>query len=149
MSLIQKIDADIKKAMLAKEKDKLEALRAVKNAILVQRTEKGASEKMDEQTELKILQKLVKQRKESAEIYHEKGRTEMAEQEMQQADVIQQYLPEQMSEDQIKEKIKQIVDQTGASTMKDMGKVMGVASKQLAGKADNKIISKIVKEILS
>ncbi len=149
MSLIQKIDADIKKAMLAKEKDKLEALRAVKNAILVQRTEKGASEELDEQTELKILQKLVKQRKESAEIYHEKGRTEMAEQEMQQAEVIQQYLPEQMSEDQIKEKIKQIVDQTGASSMKDMGKVMGVASKQLAGKADNKIISQIVKEILS
>ncbi|MFW5758852.1 MAG: GatB/YqeY domain-containing protein [Bacteroidota bacterium] len=149
MSLIQKIDADIKKAMLAKEKDKLEALRAVKNAILVQRTEKGASEELDEQTELKILQKLVKQRKESAEIYQEKGRTEMAEQEMQQAEVIQQYLPEQMSEDQIKEKIKQIVDQTGASSMKDMGKVMGVASKQLAGKADNKIISQIVKDILS
>ncbi|MFP4287986.1 MAG: GatB/YqeY domain-containing protein [Bacteroidales bacterium] len=149
MSLIQNIDADIKKAMLAKEKDKLEALRAVKNAILLQRTEKGASEELDEQTELKILQKLVKQRKESAEIYHEKGRTEMAEQEMQQAEVIQQYLPEQMSEDQIKEKIKQIVDQTGASSMKDMGKVMGVASKQLAGKADNKIISQIVKEILS
>ncbi|MFW6248454.1 MAG: GatB/YqeY domain-containing protein [Bacteroidota bacterium] len=149
MSLIQNIDADIKKAMLAKEKDKLEALRAVKNAILLQRTEKGASEELDEQTELKILQKLVKQRKESAEIYQEKGRTEMAEQEMQQAEVIQQYLPEQMSEDQIKEKIKQIVDQTGASSMKDMGKVMGVASKQLAGKADNKIISQIVKDILS
>ncbi len=149
MSLIQKIDTDIKKAMLAREKDKLEALRAVKNAILVQRTEKGASADLDEQTELKILQKLVKQRKESAEIYLQKDRKEMADQEMKQAEVIQQYLPEQLSEDQVKEKIRQIVDQTGASSMKDMGKVMGMASKQLAGKADNKVISAFVKEILS
>lgn len=149
MSLIQKIDTDIKNAMLAKEKDKLEALRAVKNAILVQRTEKGASADLDDQTELKILQKLVKQRKESAEIYLQKDRKEMADQEMKQAEVIQQYLPEQLSEDQIKEKIRQIIDQTGASSMKDMGKVMGMASKQLAGKADNKVISAFVKEILS
>jgi len=149
MGLLEKIDQDIKKAMLAKEKDKLEALRAVKNALLVQRTEKGASGAISEDDEIKILKRLVKQRKEAAELYNQQGRKDLAEIEMFQAGVIEIYLPEQLSEDEIKSVIASIISETGAKDMKDMGKVMGQATKKLAGKADNKLISSLVKELLS
>jgi uncharacterized protein YqeY len=149
MGLLEKIDQDIKKAMLAKEKDKLEALRAVKNALLVQRTEKGASGAIGEDDEIKILKRLVKQRNEAAELYIQQGRKDLADVEMLQASVIQIYLPEQLSEEEIKGVITSLIAETGAKDMKDMGKVMGQATKKLAGKADNKMISSLVKELLS
>lgn len=149
MGLLEKIDQDIKKAMLAKEKDKLEALRAVKNALLVQRTEKGASGAIAEDAEIKILQRLVKQRKEAADLYLQQNRKDLADVELFQAGVIEVYLPEQLSEDEIKNVITSIIAETGAQGMKDMGKVMGQATKKLAGKADNKMISSLVKELLS
>jgi uncharacterized protein len=148
MSLIEKIDADIKKAMLAKDKERLEPLRAVKSALLLQRTEKGTSGTIDDETEIKILQRLVKQRKEAAEIYTREGREDLAGAELSQAAVIETYLPAQMSEPEIRDILKKIIEETGASGPKDMGKVMGRASKEFAGKADNKIVSGIVKELL-
>lgn len=149
MSLVEKIDKDIKQAMLAREKDKLEALRAVKNALLVQRTEKGVSGEIDEQTEVKLLTKLVKQRKETAEIYSQNGKDDQAALELAQAKFIEVYLPEQMSEEEVTRRIQSIIEETAAQSMKDMGKVMGKASRELAGKADNKMISNIVKQLLS
>ncbi|MCK5857475.1 MAG: GatB/YqeY domain-containing protein [Bacteroidales bacterium] len=149
MSLEIKINSDIKAAMIAKDKRKLEALRAVKSALLLIKTGKDTSfAEVPEELELKTLQKLIKQRKESAEIFKSQDRAEMADEELYQADIIQAYLPAQMSEEDIKVIIEKIVAQTGASSMKDMGKVMGMASKQLAGKADNKIISNIVRTLL-
>ncbi|TVQ08683.1 MAG: GatB/YqeY domain-containing protein [Bacteroidetes bacterium] len=149
MNLLERIDQDIKKAMLAREKEKLEALRAVKNALLVQRTEKGAGSIIDEEAEIKILKRLVKQRKEAAELYVQQNRKDLAEVEEAQADVISGYLPEQLSEEDIRQVVKGLIEQLGARDMKDMGKVMGAASKELAGKADNKLVSAIVKELLS
>jgi len=149
MSLEVQINTDIKSAMIAKDKKKLEALRAVKAALLLIKTGKDTSfAEVPKELELKTLQKLIKQRKESAEIFKSQGRDEMAEEEMYQAGIIQAYLPAQMGEDEVKEIIEKIVAETGASSMKDMGKVMGMASKQLAGKADNKIISNIVRTLL-
>ena len=149
MSLEIQINSDIKAAMIAKDKRKLEALRAVKSALLLIKTGKDTSfAEVPKEIEIKTLQKLIKQRKESAEIFKSQKRDVMAEEELYQADIIQAYLPEQMSEDKIKAIIEKIVAETGASTMKDMGKVMGMASKQLAGKADNKIISNIVRTLL-
>lgn len=148
MALADKINADIKTAMLAKDKDSLEALRAVKSAILLAQTEKGANEQLTEDTEIKLLQRLVKQRRESAEIFTTQGRDDLAKVEAAQADVIERYLPAQMSREELTEAIKAIVAQVGAAGPQDMGKVMGVASKQLAGKADNKIVSEIVKQLL-
>jgi uncharacterized protein YqeY len=147
MSLEEKINADIKSAMLAKEKEKLEALRAVKSAILLAKSEKAGSE-VSEDAELKLLQKLVKQRKEAAEIYVNQSRQDLADIEMFQAKVIEQFLPAQMSEAEVEKIIQTIITETGASGIKDMGKVMGTASKQLAGKADGKLISEIVKRML-
>jgi uncharacterized protein YqeY len=147
MSLEEKINADIKSAMLAKEKEKLEALRAVKSAILLAKSEKAGSE-VSEDAELKLLQKLVKQRKEAAEIYVNQSRQDLADVEMFQAKVIEQFLPAQMSEAEVEKIIQTIITETGASGIKDMGKVMGTASKQLAGKADGKLISEIVKRML-
>jgi uncharacterized protein YqeY len=147
MSLEEKINADIKSAMLAKEKEKLEALRAVKSAILLAKSEKAGSE-VSEDAELKLLQKLVKQRKEAAEIYVNQSRQDLADVEMYQAKVIEQFLPAQMSEEEVEKIIQTIITETGASGIKDMGKVMGTASKQLAGKADGKLISEIVKRML-
>jgi uncharacterized protein len=147
MSLEEKINADIKSAMLAKEKEKLEALRAVKSAILLAKSEKAGSE-VSEDAELKLLQKLVKQRKEAAEIYVNQSRQDLADVEMFQAKVIEQFLPAQMSEAEVEKIIQTIIKETGASGIKDMGKVMGNASKQLAGKADGKLISEIVKRML-
>lgn len=150
MNLEEKINADIKACMLSKEKEKLEALRAIKSAILLEKTAKGnASEILSEETELKLLQKLVKQRRESAEIYHQKNRVELEAEEKFQAKVIEQYLPKQMSTEELQAEISNIITQTGASGMKDMGKVMGMVSKQFAGKADNKLVSEIVKMLLS
>lgn len=150
MTLEIKINDDIKQAMLARDRKKLDALRAIKAGLLLEKTGKDVSAgEIPESVELKLLQKLVKQRKESAVIYREKGRTEMAEDEEFQAAIIEQYLPEQMSEDEIINIIQSIIDETGASSMKDMGRVMGMSSKKLAGKADNKIISNIIKQKLS
>jgi uncharacterized protein YqeY len=148
MSLEEQINADIKAAMLAKEKEKLEALRAVKSAILLGKTEKPGVT-FDETAEIKILQRLVKQRKESADIYVTQQRNDLAEVENFQAAIIEAYLPVQMSEDELRKGIQEIITETGASTAKDMGKVIGEASKRFAGKADGKAISSIVKSLLS
>lgn len=148
MSLETKIMEDLKKAMRSKNKNELEALRAIKNGILQLKTGKGGSKEISEESEMKLLQKLVKQRKESAEIYENKGRHELANAENDQAQVIERYLPEQMSEEDIEKEVAKIIEETGASGMKDMGKVMGMATKKLSGKADNKLISQIVKKKL-
>lgn len=149
MGLEIQINNDIKAAMLARDKKKLEALRAIKAALLLEKTGKDTSSgEIPETVEMKILQKLVKQRKESAAIYREKNRVEMAEDEEFQSGIIERYLPEQMSEAEIEEIIAGIIAETGATTIKDMGRVMGMASKKLAGKADNKTISLIVKQKL-
>ena len=146
MTLEEKINADIKAAMLAKETKKLEALRAVKSEILLLKSsEKGTSD----DAEMKALLKMVKQRKESAEIYKTQNRPELAETELFQASVIEGFLPQQMSAGELEAAVKGIMSQTGASTMADMGKVMGVATKQLAGKAEGKAISEMVKKLLS
>lgn len=139
----------MKAAMKAKDSAKLEALRAVKGAILLANTESSSKDGLSEDEELKLLQKLVKQRRESAAIYREQGREDLAEPEEEQALVIQQFLPEQMSKEEIEAKVDDIIARTGASGMQDMGKVMGVASKELAGKADGRTISTIVKQKLS
>lgn len=147
MSLEIKINAEIKEAMLAKDKRKLEALRAVKSAILLEKTNKGASGEVSEDTEMKILQKLVKQRKDSANLYKEQNRNDLMEEELFQLSVIQDFLPAQMDEAAIEKAVAEIITETGASSMKDMGRVMGMASKKLAGKADNSLIAKIVKVV--
>ena len=149
MRLLERIDQDIKKAMLAKEKERLEALRAVKNALLVQRTEKGAAVEIKPDVEIMLLKRLVKQRKEAAEMYVDQGRKDLADVEINQAGVIEEYLPEQLSEKEIEKQVKKVILETGASDMKDMGKVMGRASKEMAGKADNKLVSEVVKRLLS
>ena len=138
----------MKAAMKSKDKVALEALRALKSAFLLANTS-GGNVELSEADEIKIVQKLVKQRKDSAAIFEEQGRKDLAEPELAQAAILEQFLPAQMSEDEIKAVIEEIVSQTGASSMKDMGKVMGMASKQLAGKADGKTISMIVKGLLS
>ncbi|OFX18851.1 MAG: glutamyl-tRNA amidotransferase [Bacteroidetes bacterium GWA2_31_9b] len=149
MSLIVKIDQDIKTAMLAREKDKLEALRAVKSALLLARTEKGATEEISEDTEIKLLQRLVKQRKESAAIYQQQNRKDLADKELFEVSIIDKYLPEQMSDEELTKIIKSLIEQTGAKGMADMGKVIGMASKQLAGKAEGKAIADKVKTLLT
>lgn len=149
MSLEQTINSDIKAAMLAKDNKKLDALRAVKAAILLAKTDKGSAGDIAEDAEMKILQKLIKQRKDSADLYKSQGRNDLAEEESFQLSVIEKYLPDQMSEDEVKKQVSNIISESGASSMKDMGKVMGMASKNLAGKADNKLIAAIVKELLS
>ena len=148
MNLFDTISEDIKKAMLAKEKEKLEALRSVKAAFLVARTEPGAGGELSPETELKIVQKLVKQRRESAEIYRQNNRTDLADKELLEASFIEVYLPAQMGEDQLEAAVKIIIEKVGAKAPSDMGKVMGVATKELSGKADGKAISSIVKKLL-
>ena len=147
MTLEERINADIKAAMLAKERKKLDALRAVKSAILLLKTN-GSGEAISEEAEIACLQKLVKQRKESAELYKQQNRMDLYEDEAFQQAVIEAYLPEQMSEEEIRTTLQNIVSETGASSMKDMGKVMGAAQKAFAGRADNKLVSAIVKELL-
>lgn len=149
MSLKERINADIKAAMLAKEKEKLTALRAIKSMILLAETEKGAGDAMSEDSEMKLLMKAAKQRKDSYDLYKEQNREDLAAVEKAELDVISAYLPKQMSEEELKSELKQIIDQVGASGPQDMGKVMGVASKALAGKADGKTISTVVKTLLT
>lgn len=148
MSLEKAINNDIKTAMLAKDKKSLDALRAVKSAILLAKTDKGSEGSISENAEMAILQKLVKQRKDAAALFQEQNRADLAEDENFQLSVIEKYLPAQMSEDKVKKQVQDIITDTGASSMKDMGRVMGMASKKLAGKADNKLIASIVKELL-
>lgn len=149
MNLSKQINDDIKTAMLAKDKRKLAALRAIKSELLLLKTGKdvGTAE-IPKELELKTLQKLVKQRKESAALYKEQNRADLYEEEVYQAGIIECYLPQQMSEEEVRAIIQEIIDEAGASSMKDMGRVMGMATKKFAGKADNKVISTIVKEIL-
>jgi len=139
----------MKVAMKAKDVLTLQALRAVKSAILLALTETGAKEEISEIEEIKILQKLVKQRKDSASIYAEQGRADLADPELAEAAVIEQFLPEQLSEEEVAKVVDEVIDQTGASSMKDMGKVMGIVNGKLVGKADGKTISGVVKQRLS
>jgi hypothetical protein len=149
MSLQQQVMEALKVAMKAKDTQSLEALRAVKSALLLAQTATGSKEEISEAEELKILQKQVKQRKDSASIYIEQGRNDLADPELAQAAVIEQFLPAQMGEDQIAKIVDEIIAETGASSMKDMGRVMGMANSKLAGKADGKTISTVVKSRLS
>jgi len=149
MALLERIEADLKQAMKNKEKDKVAALRSVKTALIMARSEKGANQKIAEETEIKILQKLLKQRKESAEVYEQQNRTDSAEEERKEASFIEEYLPEQLSDEELTDAIKGIIEELGAESMKDMGKVMGTATRQLAGKAEGKAISAKVKSLLS
>ena len=149
MSLKTTIDNDIKKAMLAKNKEELEALRSIKSMILLAETEKGSVTEISTETEGKLLMKAAKQRKESAEIFQKEGRNDLAEKENFQLDVISRYLPKQLSEAEITEALKGIIATLGAKGPQDMGKVMGTATKTLAGKADGKVISEIVKKLLT
>lgn len=146
--LVETIDQDIKKAMLAKDDVRLRGLRAVKSALLLARTEKGALDIVSEETELKVLQKLIKQRKESAEIYQTQNRDDLYQIEKEEMQVIEAYLPQQMSRGEIMAAVQEIIQKTGATSVKEMGKVMGAANKELAGKADGKTISEIVKQLL-
>ena len=143
------IDQEIKQAMLAKNQAKLRGLRAIKAAILLAKTEKGGAEEIDADAEIKILQRLVKQRKESANIYKEQGREDLLLVEQEEIDVISQFLPQQLDEEAITAIVKRILAETGATSIKDMGKVMGLANKEMAGKADGKLIGEIVKAQLA
>jgi uncharacterized protein YqeY len=148
MSLTTQIDQDIKQAMLAKQADRLRGLRAIKSALLLARTEKGAAEEITPEAETKVLQKLVKQRKESAEIYKTQNRDDLYQVEMEELEVIEAYLPKQMSTDEVTAYLKDLITRVGATSVKDMGKVMGAANKELAGKADGRTISEVVKQLL-
>ena len=149
MTLFDQISEDIKKAMLAKDKVALDALRGIKKEFLEARAAKGTDGELHDEQALKILQKLVKQRKESAEMYVGAGRAELAEEELAQCRVIEQYLPAMMSEEELTVALKAIIAQVGAAGPQDMGKVMGVATKQLAGKAEGKAINVKVRELLN
>ena len=145
MSLTDKINGDIKAAMLAKEKQKLQALRAIKSALLLEST-KDSSGEVSEEAASKILQKLYKQRKDAGQLYIDQDRQDLADDEIFEAGIIEGYLPKQMNEDEIKAEVAAAITSLGASSPADMGKVMGVLTKQLAGKADGKLISKLVRE---
>src|SRR5690349_4159348 len=149
MSLELKIQAELKTAMLAKDEKTVRSLRAIKAAIILAKTSEGAGGEIKEEDEIKLLQKLVKQRKDSLEIFTQQNRTDLAQKEQEEIEVIEKFLPKQMSADELKDIIATIIKDTGASSPADMGKVMGVASKQLAGKADGKTISAVVKELLA
>ncbi|WP_349352784.1 GatB/YqeY domain-containing protein [Flagellimonas sp. MMG031] len=149
MGLQDKVMTEMKAAMKAKDTVALEALRAIKSAILLAKTDKGAGAELSEEDEIKLVQKLVKQRKDSAVIYQEQGREDLAEPELAQVAVIEKFLPEQLTEEEIEKVVVQTIDSVGASGMQDMGKVMGIVSKELAGRADGKTISAIVKAKLS
>jgi uncharacterized protein len=147
--LQQTIDQDIKTAMLAKDNVRLRGLRAIKAALLNAKTEKGAGETLSEEAELKVLQRLVKQRKESADIYVSQNRPDLEQIEMEELEVIEAYLPKQMDREEIKHHVQEAITRSGAASLKDMGKVMGLVNKDLAGKADGKTISEVVKELLA
>ena len=149
MSLQTKVMDALKEAMKAKDTIALESLRAIKSAILLAKTEAGAAAELAEEEELKLLQRLVKQRKDSPALYAQQGRNDLAEPELAQVAVIEKFLPKQLSEAEVTEAVKAIIAEVGATSAKDMGKVMGVATKQLAGKTDGKVISAIVKSLLA
>lgn len=149
MNLFDRISEDIKKAMLAREKVRLEALRGAKKEFLEAKTAKGANGELTDETAVKILVKMVKQRKESARIYEENSRPELAENELAEAAVLEEYLPKQLTQQELEEELKKIIAQVGAAGPQDMGKVMGAATKALAGRAEGKVISATVKSLLS
>lgn len=143
------IDQEIKQAMLAKDQAKLRGLRAIKAALLLAKTEKGTTEEITEETELKLLQKLIKQRKESADIYKQQGREDLSKVEEEEIEVISAFMPRQLDEKEIGQVIARIIADSGAVSVKDMGKVMGLANKELAGKADGKLVADLVKKQLA
>ena len=149
MNLESKITTALKEAMKNKNQDALTALRSVKSAILLHKTQKSSSGELSHEDEMKILQKLVKQRKDSADIYKSQGRNDLADPELKEAELIQQFLPKALSEEEVRKIVKSIIDETGADGMKDMGKVMGISTNKLMGKADGKMISSIAREYLS
>ncbi|PZX54679.1 hypothetical protein LV84_02832 [Algoriphagus ratkowskyi] len=149
MSLKQKIEGEIKSAMIARDKTRLGALRSIKSLILLEETKSGAKAEITEEDELKLLTKAAKQRKDSADIYEQQSRPDLYEVEMAELAVLQEFLPKALTDEEIAAAIQEIITRTGASSPKDMGKVMGVASKELAGKADGKVISEKVKAILN
>src|SRR6187549_3936734 len=149
MSLEEKIMTDLKTAMLAKDEASLRSLRAIKAAILLAKTSEGAGGELKDEDEIKLLQKLVKQRRDSAEIFHQQNREDLAVKEEDEIRVIEKFLPKQLDGEELKAILRSIITQTGASSPSDLGKVMGVATRQLAGKADGKAISTAVKELLS
>ncbi|MPM28161.1 putative protein YqeY [bioreactor metagenome] len=149
MNLFDTISDEIKKAMLARDKVRLEALRGVKKEFLEAKTAKGASDELSDETATAILQKMVKQRKDSAEIYTTQGRADLAADELAQLRVIQEFLPAQLSSEELESAVQSIITETGAQSIKDMGKVMGVATRQLAGKAEGRAISEMVKKLLA
>src|SRR4030095_484292 len=149
MSLEQKIMGELKTAMLAKDEKALRSLRAIKAAILLAKTSEGASGELKEDDEIKLLQKLVKQRKDSLEIYQQQNRADLAQKEQEEIEIIEKFLPKQLSAEELKDIIQKIIASAAASPPADMGKVMGLATKQLAGKADGKTISAVVKELLA
>ena len=148
MSLEERINADLKAAMLAKDQAAMRGIRAVKAAIILAKTEKGASDTLSAEREVQILQKLIKQRRESIEIYEQQKREDLAVTEKEEVAVIEKYLPAQMSEAEVRENLQRIIQETGATSAKEMGKVMGAASKFFAGKADNKMVAELVKQLL-
>jgi uncharacterized protein YqeY len=147
-NLFETVSGDIKAAMLAKDKIRLEALRGIKKEFIEAKTAKGADGELSDDTALKILQKMVKQRKESAAIYQQQNRADLAENELAEAAVIETYLPKQMSPEELENAVREIIAQVGAVSVKEMGKVMGVASKALAGKTEGRLISETVKRLL-
>ncbi len=149
MALEQTIMADLKAAMLAKDEAALRSLRAIKAAILLAKTSEGAGGELKEDDEIKLLQKLVKQRKDSLEIFEKQNRPELAQKEKEEIEIIEKFLPKQLSAEELKEALSKIIAETGANSPADLGKVMGIASKQFAGKADGKAISALVKELLT
>lgn len=149
MNLFNQISADIKSAMLAKDKVRLEALRGVKKEFLEAKTAKGSNGELADDAAMKILAKMVKQRKETAELYTSQGRPELAENELAEAAVIETYLPKALTDEELTAELQKIIAETGATSAKEMGRVMGVASKALAGRADGKAISAKVRELLS
>jgi uncharacterized protein YqeY len=149
MNLEQKVMADMKEAMKAKDEPTLRSLRAIKAEIIKAKTEPGAGGEVSAEKELALLQKMMKQRKDSLEIYQQQNRADLAQKEQQEIAVIEKFLPKQLSQEEIKSELQQIITETGASSPADMGKVMGVATKKLAGRADGKTISALVKELLA
>lgn len=149
MSLKQSVESEIKNAMLAKDKDRLRALRAIKSLIMLEETKGGAAETLSEEDELKLLTKAAKQRRDSADIYQQQNREDLLAVELAELEIISEFLPKQLSEEELEAELKKIITESGAEGPKDMGKVMGLASKALAGKADGKAISMKVKSLLA
>ena len=149
MGLFEKVSEDIKAAMLARDKMRLEALRGIKKEFLEAKTAKGSDGELSDETAVRILSKMVKQRRESAQIYNEQNRSDLAQEELAQAAVIEEYLPKQLSDEELAAALKEIIGRVGATSQKEMGKVMGVATKELAGKAEGKTISAKVRELLA